>query len=290
MDIEVRHLRALVAVVEAGSFTAAADDLHVTQASVSRTIAGLEAALGSSVLRRSSRELALTTVGARVLTHARRVLADVAAIGRVVGELSGELRVGYNWSALGRHTTVAQRRFRDEHAGAELVFVQSSTRTAGLAEGEVDASVLRRPVDDERIQTALVGLESRYAAVPTDDPLARRRALTLHDLAGRTLAIEERTGTTTPDLWPVDDAPRATLATAGTEDWLTVIASGRAIGMTSEATVRQHPRPGIAYRRVRDAQPIPVSLAWWRDAPPPAIDALVRLVSDLYADASDRRS
>jgi DNA-binding transcriptional LysR family regulator len=289
MDIELRHLRALVAVVDAGSFTDAAIDLRVTQASVSRTIATLERTLGTKVLHRTSRELSLTSTGARVLTHARRVLAEVVALERAVDDLGGELRVGYHWSALGQHTTVAQQRFRDEHAGAELVFVQSNAPTAGLAEREVEASVLRRPLEDDRFEVVLVGLEPRYAALPSDDPLARRRVLRMHDLAARTLAVDDRTGTTSPDLWSPQEAPRETVVVHGTENWLTVIASGRAIGMTAEATVRQHPRPGIAYRRVRDAPPIPVWLAWWRETPPPAAAALVQLVTELYgSDAASR--
>jgi DNA-binding transcriptional LysR family regulator len=68
----------------------------------------------------------------------------------------------------------------------------------------------------------------------------------------------------------------------GVEDWLTLIAAGQAIGMSSEATARQHLRPGVVYRPVRDAQPIPTWLAWWRDSPPRNVSALVQLVCDLY--------
>jgi DNA-binding transcriptional LysR family regulator len=50
MDAEVRQLRALLAVVDAGTFTGAADALGVSQASVSRTVAALERALGTRVL------------------------------------------------------------------------------------------------------------------------------------------------------------------------------------------------------------------------------------------------
>ncbi len=55
---------------------------------------------------------------------------------------------------------------------------------------------------DRRFDGAVVGLDSRYSAVAADDPLARRRQLRLADLAGRVLAVDPRTGTTTVDLWP----------------------------------------------------------------------------------------
>ena len=64
---------------------------------------------------------------------------------------------------------------------------------------------------------------------------------------------------------------------------MTVIAAGQALGITAEATAAQHPRPGVVYRRVRDAPPVPVLVAWWADSPPRNLDPLVRLVREHYA-------
>lgn len=286
MDVELRHLRALVAVVEQGSFTAAGAALQTSQASVSRAIAALERALGAPVLQRNTRELALTATGARIVGHARRALEEAAAITRVAAEAPGELRIGYAWAALGRHTTSAQKRWATSHPGSELRFVQSNTPTAGLAEGIADVAVLRRPLGDERFATALVGVEARYAAVASADPLARRRSIVLNDFTGRTVAVDTLTGTTTPDLWPADAGPAATRNVHGVDDWLNLIAAGQAIGISSEATTRQHPRPGVVYRRVRDAQPVPVWLAWWRDSPPAHAVALVQMACELYGKGS----
>ena len=111
MDPEVRQLRALLAVVDTGTFTGAAAVLGVSQASVSRTVGALERALGARVLQRTTREVSLTPVGARVVGHARRVLEEVAAIERAADQTRGDVRIGYTWAALGRHTTVVQRRW-----------------------------------------------------------------------------------------------------------------------------------------------------------------------------------
>jgi DNA-binding transcriptional LysR family regulator len=282
MDPEVRQLRALLAVVDAGTFTGAADVLGVTQASVSRTVAALERALGARVLQRTTRETSLTPVGAQVVRHARRVLEEVAAIRRAAEHRRGELRVGYAWSALGRHTTTVQRRWSEAHPGSALVFVQSSSATTGLTEGLADVSVLRRPVDDPRMRTALLGTERRYAAVAADDVLAGRRSLSLNDFGGRTVAVDTLTGTTSEQLWSSAGGPAATQLVRGIEDWLTVIAAGQAVGMSSEATAAQHRRPGVVYRPVRDAPPVPVWLAWWSDSPPPDLDALLQLICEEY--------
>jgi len=280
--IEVRHLRALVAVIDEDGFTSAAAALGTSQAAVSRTIASLERAVGARVLHRTTRAVSLSPVGARILGHARRVLEETAAIARAVEGSESEVRIGYAWTALGRHTTRVQRQWAAEHAGSELVFVQSNTPTAGLREGGVDLAVLRRPVQDERLASALVGVEARFVAVATGHALARRRRLTLHDFAGRTVAVDRRTGTTTDQLWPPDAAPAGTREVDGMDEWLTVIAAGRAVGISSEATARQHPRPGITYRPLHDAQPVAVRLAWWRDSPPRGLPDVVQLVCSAY--------
>jgi DNA-binding transcriptional LysR family regulator len=283
MNLEVRQLRALLAVVDAGTFTGAAAALRVSQASVSRTVAAMERALGARVLQRTTREVSLTSVGARVVGHARRVLEEVAAIERAAVQTRGDVRIGYAWAALGRHTTAVQRCWSQSYPGSALVFVQSLTPTAGLTEGTADVSVLRRPVADARLRTALLGVERRYAAVSADDPLARRRTVSLNDFAGRTIALDSLTGTTTEELWSPPSAPATTRTVRGVDEWLTVIAAGQAVGITAEATATQHPRPGVVYRPVRDAPPVPVWLAWWADSPPPDVTALLQLMCEQYA-------
>jgi DNA-binding transcriptional LysR family regulator len=282
MDMELRHLRALVAVVDAGTFTGAAVHLGISQASVSRAITALETALGARLLQRTTRQVSLTSTGTHVLAGARRTLDEVAHLHRIVEQSRTELRVGYAWAALGRHTRRLQKAWADAHPGMPLVFVQSSTPTAGLAEGTVDVAVIRRPLHDQRFDTALVGTETRYAAVATDNPLARRRSLRLADLTRYAVAIDDLTGTTTLDLWRPGPPPAVVRATHGVDEWLTLIAAGQAVGITSEATANQNPRPGVAYRAVRDAPPIPVRVAWWRDDPPRHLTDLIKLTCEAY--------
>ncbi|MFD5847164.1 LysR family transcriptional regulator [Streptomyces chartreusis] len=281
MDLELKQLRCLVAIVDEGTFTDAAIALGVSQAAVSRSLASLERALGVRLLRRTSREVTPTGTGLRVLAHARRVLGEVDGLVREATSGHARLRMGYAWAALGRHTPAFQRRWAAAHPGTDLQLVRANSSTAGLAEGACDLSVARRPVDDRRFDSAIVGLERRLCAVAADDPLARRRSVRLADLSGRTLVVDRRTGTTTTDLWPPDSRP-AIEETHDVDDWLTVISTGRCIGMTAEATAHQYPRPGVVYRPVRDAEPIAVRLAWWREDPHPAAQAAIELLTALY--------
>ena len=207
MNIELRQLRCLVAIAEAGSFTDAAIDLGISQAAASRTLASLESALGVRLLRRTTREVTLTAAGSRVLAHARRALAAADDVVREAAAGPARLRIGYAWSAMGRHTTPFQRRWAAEHPDIELQLIRTNSATAGLAEGACDIAVIRTEPDQHRFRDAIVGLERRYCAMAADDPWAARRSLRLAEIGERVLVIDRRTGTTTPDLWPPGCAP-----------------------------------------------------------------------------------
>ncbi|MFJ2116193.1 LysR family transcriptional regulator, partial [Streptomyces sp. NPDC087850] len=148
MNVELRQLRCLVAIVDEGSFTDAAIALGVSQAAVSRTLASLERALGVRLLRRTSREMAPTAAGLRVVAHARRVLGEVADLVQEATSGHTRLRIGYAWSALGRHTPVFQRRWAKTQPETDLRLVRVNSATAGLAEGTCDLAVVRRPLEE----------------------------------------------------------------------------------------------------------------------------------------------
>ena len=93
--VELRHLRAFVAVAEELNFGRAAERLYVSQPALSRQIRALERGLGCELLRRSTHRVELTLAGDALLERARRVLADVdeavSATQAVGGELSNRV-------------------------------------------------------------------------------------------------------------------------------------------------------------------------------------------------------
>ncbi|WP_307024302.1 LysR family transcriptional regulator [Arthrobacter globiformis] len=282
MNLELRHLRALVAVAELQTFTDAAIALGTSQASVSRSVAALERALGVRVFQRTTRSVTPTATGKRIIEHARRVLDEARLLEDAARDASGEFRVGYAWSAVGSRTLAVQRRWEDANPVVPLVWVQSGSPAAGLANGTVDVAVVRKQLNDPRFAEMLIGTERRYAAVAATDPLARRRFLRMADFAGRALAVDSRTGTTSVDLWSPEAQPASFRPVQGVDDWLTLISTGQAMGMSSEATAAQYPRPGVAYKVVRDAPPIFVFLACWKDDPSVLIADFARLARQAY--------
>nr|WP_298102262.1 LysR family transcriptional regulator [uncultured Shinella sp.] len=94
--LDPRLLRAFVAIADAGSFTAAADRLHMTQSTMSQQIARLEEAIGRDLVDRAARPVRLTVTGERLLGHARRILALQSEALTLVAETSGttSVRIG----------------------------------------------------------------------------------------------------------------------------------------------------------------------------------------------------
>ncbi|MEU8757895.1 LysR family transcriptional regulator [Streptomyces sp. NPDC048659] len=279
--IELRHLRCFLAIAEEGTLTRAAARLHLTQPAVSRTLAALERHLGARLVDRSTHHLALTPEGRAF--HDRAVAAVAAFDAAVDPEplRRRPLRLGHAWSAFGPYTIPLLRRWQAEHPGTPLELRRIDDRTAGLLRGEVDAALLRGPVEAAGLATEELLSEARVAAVPADGPLAARASLTLADLAPETAVLNPVSGTTTLALWPAAARPRATVTVANTDDWLGAIAAARGIGVTAASTAALHPHPGVAYRPLTDAPPVPVLLAWRTTDQHPAVAQLAALAREI---------
>ncbi|MFE6664856.1 LysR family transcriptional regulator [Streptomyces sp. NPDC057697] len=281
--MELRHLRCLVAIIDAGGFTDAAHELGISQAAVSRTLAGLEGLLGVRLLHRTSRSVAPTSAGVQVLARARVLLAGADELVHEAATGHARLHIGHAWSVFGRYTTEFQRRWHEQHPETDLRLIRHNTPTGGLAEGLWDLAVIRAPIDLKPWSHARIGYEARYVALASDDPWARRRGIRLDEIPGRTLAIDRRTGTAALDLWPEEDRP-AVEYTHDIDDWLAAIATGRCVGVTPQATAAQYRRDGITYRPLRGADPVPVHLIWRARTTHPATHTAIALAAGLYRE------
>ncbi|MFF4788489.1 transcriptional regulator CynR [Streptomyces sp. NPDC001276] len=97
MALELRHLRYLLAVAEHGSFTRAAEDLRISQPTLSQQVRQLERTVGVPLLDRTGRSVRLTDAGETYARHARRALRDLEAAQRAVQDVQdltrGHLRL-----------------------------------------------------------------------------------------------------------------------------------------------------------------------------------------------------
>ncbi len=194
--MELQQLRYFVAVADTGTFTAAAQLLHVAQPSVSKQVRKLEADLGAILLERRKTGIALTDAGEILLPWARRVLGDVdGARSEVAGLTSlerGRLSVGATPSL----STVLLPRvlasFHAAHPGVTLSVVEAGSRDLvdRLASGDLDLALVILPVPREELFDTLPLLrEELVLALSKRHPLAKRKTVKVGELRGVPLVM-----------------------------------------------------------------------------------------------------
>jgi len=145
--LDPRLLRAFVAVADAGSFTAAADRLHMTQSTMSQQIARLEEAIGRDLVDRAARPVRLTVTGERLLGHARRILTLQSEALMLVAETSGttSVRIGMPDDIATPEMARVFAAFTKRHRQARLDVTTGlrSDLTRRYRAGELDIVVLK---------------------------------------------------------------------------------------------------------------------------------------------------
>ncbi|WP_027212231.1 LysR family transcriptional regulator [Burkholderia sp. WSM2232] len=141
----LQNMRVFLRVVEAGSFTAAAQSLNSTTGAMSRALSELEAHLRTRLLNRSTRRLALTTAGERYLKRCRQILADVDTAEEEAScaheRPSGALRM-HSFASIGQHYVLpAISRYRAQYPEV-TVELTLSQRMPDLFEGSADVSIV----------------------------------------------------------------------------------------------------------------------------------------------------
>ena len=281
--MELRHLRAFVAIAEEGGITAAARALSITQPALSRTLRQLESALGVLLFERSTTFVRLSSSGRELLpkvVDALNAVDDILDPSRVAAR---PLRVGHAWSALGEYTPDVLRAWERLYPDVSLVLRRFDDRFAGLTRGVTDVAVIRGEVDAPHLHLEHLYDEPRCAVLAISHPLAGAATVSLADLAGERLVVNTVSGTITPSLWPGPERPKVARRLTTVEDWLIAISAGQGIGLSVLSTSVLHPQPGLAFVPVVDAPLMPVFLAWRPGPGHPSRETFAAVVRDVVA-------
>ncbi|HEY8582204.1 MAG TPA: LysR substrate-binding domain-containing protein [Capillimicrobium sp.] len=188
--MELRHLRAFVAVAEELHFGRAAKRLHIAQPPLSQQIRRLEAELGVTLLHRSTRRVELAPAGQVLLARARELLADAEATvedtRRAARGEFGRLAIGFTGSATYALLPSLAAALRERLPGVVLDLrgeMLTPAQVEGLADGSLDLALLRPPVEHPDLVVEVVRREPLVVAVPASHPLAQAPAIALEDLA-----------------------------------------------------------------------------------------------------------
>lgn len=191
----LRQLEYFCAVARAGSFTKAAEELGVAQASLSEQIARLEKSLGAALFERLNRRIELTPMGEAILGKAQALLEDAAALPdlfeRIREGVRGPLRVGAIPTILPYHLAPLLKEFTDRFKEVDLHVREGSTAelVEQVLEGVIDVAVLSLPVEGAGLVMKELFRDPLYLAVPLGHPLASAPKVQLRRLSEERLLI-----------------------------------------------------------------------------------------------------
>jgi DNA-binding transcriptional LysR family regulator len=292
--MDLRHLRAFVAVAEEGTFTKAAQRLHISQPPLTKQVQQLERELGTTLFVRHRDGVELTADGTVLLERAQAALAAFRVFEdstTMVSARGRPLRVGIGWGlweAVERVRSHHVKRFPDARIAAEDL----CTERSGTQERRIDVAVVRRPVDETQYESEPLFQEEFVALLADTHPLASRQSVRLADLAtvpflmydrclgpgvyDKTLALFEAAGVR-PRVLKGQPPPYSQAA-------MMLVASGEGyyVGIASPFT-QTHRASGVAVIPIDEPDAhLDVCIAWRKDDPSGAVREFVRSARDAF--------
>jgi DNA-binding transcriptional LysR family regulator len=199
-SLNLDHLRALVTVIELGSFSAAARRLNLTQPAISAQIRELEQRLGVSLIERVGKTARVTAAGLEMLPHADALLtgADraLAAMRGYQAGHAGRVHVATGPTALRYLLPPVVLRLRETHPDIELVLTTGTTQEIAerLLANTADLGFTSLPVDDGKFSVARVRTDEMVAIFPATEA-GIPDVVSPQEVAKRRLILEYQRGT-----------------------------------------------------------------------------------------------
>lgn len=259
------QLRMLLAVVEEGSFTAAASRVRISQPAVSRAIASLEAELGSTLLTRGRGEVQLTEAGRAAVGHAREAVQHEEALRAGVAAatipVKGVLLLASMPSVTGTLLPPRVRRFRADHPDVELRLLDGTDDEvrAWLRDDAVDIGIVTLPA--RGFETRPLGSDEFVAVLPADHRLASLSDVPLSALADEPFILPA--GGCGPLIEKAARSAHVRLSARFEATDITslvgMVASGLGVSIAPTLGLRQ-PSPGVVTRRLVPRTPRTLAL------------------------------
>lgn len=291
--MELRHIRSFLAIADEGGFTRAAESLGIGQPPLSQQMKVLEAEIGAPLFHRTPRGAELTEAGHALMAVLRPipelVAQGVLAARRAARGESGSLTLGFTGlAALNPLVPRAIRRFQQAYPQVEITLEEgpSVALLEGLAEGRVDAAIIRPPrKDPEGVRVYRLLEEPLIVAMSSDQAQALGRSP--FDLAAlRDLPLITMRG-------GLQDAALAACRHAGFEPLpgpeapqiptvLSLVAAALGFALVP-ATTRQLAMAGVSFADLPTSRTIGLALAHQRDA---RSVALRHFIAEVRAEAA----
>jgi DNA-binding transcriptional LysR family regulator len=201
--MEIRQLKAFLAIAEAKTFTAGARRVNVTQAAISMQIRQLEDEVGLQLFTRTPRRVIITEAGEYLLERARKILREhdsaLAEISEVAGAVYGRLRIGTASGTFAMEqlpSIITQLKKKYQNAEITVSSGTSERLVDRMMHGEVDIAFVSLPVENLNITTETVFSDEIVAIAHPKHPLAKEKYISAATLAGEDLILGVRGGNT----------------------------------------------------------------------------------------------
>ena len=195
--MELDQLRQLDAIARAGTISAAAESLHTSQPSVSRSMRALERELGCELFERTRNHVELNEAGQVALRHARAILAEERRMRDAFDELTRTSRTIAIASVAPAPVWRLTERVTDRLPGtiltSELVDDEREVERR-LFDRSADLAITRRPMGLPNVMCVPLMVENLFVYAPADDELAGRTSVSFAELDGRTFLMNAEVG------------------------------------------------------------------------------------------------
>ncbi|HLY48776.1 MAG TPA: LysR substrate-binding domain-containing protein [Solirubrobacteraceae bacterium] len=267
MEIEMRHLRALLTLAEELNFTRAAGRLHLTQQALSGQIRQLEERIGTRLVERDSRRVELTEAGRTLCVHARPLLAGAehaVLATRAAGRETPQLTVGYVAALTRRMVAPAFEHYHAAHPEVDITihFAGFLDPLGGLRDGPSDVAILYGVFEHEGIELRALFSEPRGIALAADHPLAARGALTVEDFVREPLVGVPVSDRLWNDFWTLASQragtpPKIGASVTTLDGLIEAVGAGLGVAITVAPVVEMLGRPaGVVFRPVPELPPL----------------------------------
>ncbi|HHQ4663244.1 LysR family transcriptional regulator [Aeromonas veronii] len=196
--MDLKQLTYLLAVRDAGSFTKAANSLHVAQPAISMAIAKLEQQLELRLFDRQDRAVRLTPEGEVLCRHAERLLLQMhqaeAEMAELKGLERGEVRIGIPYMMGSYYFPPRLMAFKHRYPGLKIRVEEAGTREllSRMVDGSLDLAILITSDLPPAIEGAHLLSEEMLMVVGDDHPLRGEPAVTLSQFFAQELALFRR--------------------------------------------------------------------------------------------------
>jgi DNA-binding transcriptional LysR family regulator len=302
MDLNPVHVRTLREIARHGSFSRAAESLHLSQPAVSLHMRQLEARCGTALLERVGKRAFPTPAGTILLEHAGRAFAELdraqEALGQLRGVVAGRLRLGTGATASIHLLPPLLRRMRARYPELELIVVtgNASEIAAAVAANELDVGLVTLPVTGRQLAVTPFRLDPLVAVGPPGHAWPGPGALTAVELARQPLILYERGGTIRRviDGWfrRGGARPRIVMELGNEEAIKKLVGAGLGISVSPAMAVRDEVRAGaLRMRPLSPALGRRLGLVRRRDkAETPALRVFLAAVESLSESRARARS